>query len=89
MKVNYYEVLGVDRSATEQVIRDRFRQLARENHPDRYRGPDKGEAVMYANVDTPKRDPSTGLYANLPKEIRDRLNGPGAYDENRLRELEG
>jgi Tfp pilus assembly protein PilF len=44
MKVNYYEVLGVDRSATEQVIRDRFRQLARENHPDRYRGPDKGEA---------------------------------------------
>jgi Tfp pilus assembly protein PilF len=44
MKVNYYEVLGVDRSATEQVIRDRFRQLARESHPDRYRGPDKGEA---------------------------------------------
>ena len=53
------------------------------------RSPDRGEAVMYANVDTPKRDPSTGLYANLPKEIRDRLNGPGAYDENRLRELEG
>jgi curved DNA-binding protein CbpA len=44
MKVNYYEVLGVDRSATEQAIRDRFRQLAREHHPDRYRGPDKGEA---------------------------------------------
>ena len=44
MKVNYYEVLGVERSATEQEIRDRFRQLARENHPDRYRGPDKGEA---------------------------------------------
>jgi DnaJ-class molecular chaperone len=44
MKVNYYEVLGVERSASEQVIRDRFRQLARENHPDRYKGPDKGEA---------------------------------------------
>lgn len=44
MKVNYYEVLGVDRSATEQEIRDRFRRLARENHPDRYRGPDKAEA---------------------------------------------
>ena len=44
MKVNYYEVLGVDRSATEQVIRDKFRQLARENHPDRYKGPDKAEA---------------------------------------------
>ena len=44
MKVNYYEVLGVERSASEQVIRDRFRQLARENHPDRYKGPNKAEA---------------------------------------------
>ena len=39
MKINYYEVLGVERSATEQEIRDRFRRLAREQHPDRYRGP--------------------------------------------------
>ena len=44
MKVNYYEVLGVDRSASEQQIRDRFRKLARENHPDRYKGPDKADA---------------------------------------------
>src|SRR6266849_521883 len=44
MKINYYEVLGVDRNATEGQIRDRFRKLARENHPDRYKGPDKGEA---------------------------------------------
>lgn len=44
MKVNYYEILGVDRSASDQEIRDRFRQLARESHPDRYRGPDKADA---------------------------------------------
>lgn len=44
MKVNYYEILGVERSASEQEIRDRFRKLARENHPDRYRGPDKADA---------------------------------------------
>ena len=44
MKVNYYEVLGVDRSASEQEIRDRFRRLARENHPDRHRGPDTADA---------------------------------------------
>src|SRR5881275_1971982 len=43
MKVNYYEVLGVDRSASEPEIRDRFRRLAREQHPDRYRGPDKAD----------------------------------------------
>jgi curved DNA-binding protein CbpA len=44
MKANYYETLGVERSATEQQIRDQFRRLARENHPDRYRGQDKAEA---------------------------------------------
>jgi curved DNA-binding protein CbpA len=44
MKVNYYEVLGVERSASEQQIRDRFRQLARQQHPDRYKGDDKDEA---------------------------------------------
>jgi curved DNA-binding protein CbpA len=44
MKVNYYEILGVERSASEQEIRDKFRKLARENHPDRYRGTDKAEA---------------------------------------------
>jgi curved DNA-binding protein CbpA len=44
MKVNYYEVLGVERSASEQEIRDRFRKLARENHPDRYNGSDKADA---------------------------------------------
>jgi curved DNA-binding protein CbpA len=44
MKVNYYEVLGVERSASESEIRERFRNLARESHPDRYRGPDKDGA---------------------------------------------
>lgn len=44
MKVNYYEILGVERSASEAEIRDRFRKLARENHPDRYRGADKADA---------------------------------------------
>jgi curved DNA-binding protein CbpA len=44
MKINYYDVLGVDRSASEQEIRERFRKLARENHPDRYKGTDKAES---------------------------------------------
>src|SRR5258705_13971305 len=44
MKINYYDVLGVDRSASELEIRDRFRQLARTNHPDRVKGTEKSEA---------------------------------------------
>lgn len=41
MRANYYETLGVERTASEAEIRERFRKLAREHHPDRYRGPDK------------------------------------------------
>lgn len=44
MRANYYETLGVERTATEAEIRDRFRKLALEQHPDRYRGPDKAGA---------------------------------------------
>ena len=51
------------------------------------RSPDKGEAVMYANIDTPKRDPSSGMYMGLPRVLQDRLNGSSSYDEQRLREL--
>jgi len=44
MPTNYYEILGIQRTATEEEIRDRFRKLARENHPDRYKGEDKATA---------------------------------------------
>jgi len=38
---NYYEVLGVDRDAPEAAVRERFRVLARDSHPDRYTDPAK------------------------------------------------
>lgn len=44
MRVNHYEVLGVERSASEKEIRDKFRQLARQHHPDRFAGAEKVEA---------------------------------------------
>jgi curved DNA-binding protein CbpA len=44
MKLNYYEILGIQRAASEAEIRDRFRKLAREHHPDRYVGNNKAEA---------------------------------------------
>jgi curved DNA-binding protein CbpA len=44
MSRDYYSILGVPRDASEAAIRERFRQLARERHPDRFRGTDKEAA---------------------------------------------
>jgi molecular chaperone DnaJ len=34
-QVNYYEVLGVSRNASQEEIREAYRRLAKERHPDR------------------------------------------------------
>jgi curved DNA-binding protein CbpA len=44
MAKNFYAVLGVAPTATEDEIRRRFRQLARERHPDRFEGEEKARA---------------------------------------------
>ena len=44
---NYYEILGVGRDASEEVIRGRFRALARDAHPDRFT-----DAVKKAEAET-------------------------------------
>jgi DnaJ-class molecular chaperone len=46
MPKDYYAVLGIGRQATTDQIRQRFRQLARERHPDRFRGPEKAQAEL-------------------------------------------
>src|SRR5437764_50069 len=42
-KRDYYYVLGVNRSATEDEIRRAFRKLAFEYHPDRHHSADAGD----------------------------------------------
>jgi len=44
MSRDYYAILGVPRDVSEASIRERFRQLARERHPDRFRGEEKERA---------------------------------------------
>ena len=44
MSVNYYTILAVPSNATTNQIRERFLQLAREQHPDRYIAAEKDDA---------------------------------------------
>jgi curved DNA-binding protein CbpA len=44
MAKDYYSVLSVARSATPEEIRERFRELARERHPDRFQGEERERA---------------------------------------------
>lgn len=44
MAKDYYAVLGVPQNSTEKQIRQRFLELARERHPDRFQGADKARA---------------------------------------------
>ena len=41
MARDFYAALGVSRSVTTQEIRSRFRELARDRHPDRFQGVEK------------------------------------------------
>ena len=44
MSKDFYSVLALDRKAKPQEIKARFRELARERHPDRFQGADKDQA---------------------------------------------
>jgi curved DNA-binding protein CbpA len=46
MSTDFYGVLGVPRNATTEQIKERFLQLTRERHPDRFSGAEKQAAEL-------------------------------------------
>ena len=47
---DYYAILGVDKKADASVIKKKYRQLARELHPDKTKGDRKLEEIGRAHV---------------------------------------
>lgn len=45
-QVNYYEVLGISRAASQTEIRNAYRNLAKDRHPDRPGGDEKEFALL-------------------------------------------
>lgn len=48
--MTYYEILGVDVSATEEQIKEAYRRLARQHHPDLNDSPAAKEQMQQINV---------------------------------------
>jgi molecular chaperone DnaJ len=82
-KRDYYEILGVDRQATDQQIKSAYRKLALKHHPDRNPGDHKAEeafkeaAEAYAVLaDAQKR----GLYDRFGHAGVNAGAGAGGFD---------
>ena len=59
-KRDYYEVLGVERGASDAELKKAYRRLAMKYHPDRNKAPDAEEkfkeiAEAYAVLSDPKK----------------------------------
>jgi curved DNA-binding protein CbpA len=46
MSNDFYKILGVDRTASEEAIKSAFRKLAKQHHPDKNPGDKAAEAMM-------------------------------------------
>ncbi|XGA08318.1 MAG: DnaJ domain-containing protein [Wolbachia endosymbiont of Xenopsylla cheopis] len=72
MLVNYYEVLGVDRNATEDEIRKAYYTLSKKYHPDKILSGEENE--IFAKVS--KKKALSSSEEEKKKQINDKLAEP-------------
>jgi curved DNA-binding protein CbpA len=83
MSDTYYSILGVSKNATSKRIRERFLQLARERHPDRFTTGDKEQAESEFQLVTQAynvlHDPARRRQYDQDLELR--RVGPGTEED--------
>ena len=68
----YYKILGVDKTATQDQIKKKYRELAKEKHPDKSKDEDTEEVMVEINkayeiLSDPKLKKQYDNYLNPPK----------------------
>ncbi|MBI4067950.1 molecular chaperone DnaJ [Candidatus Kaiserbacteria bacterium] len=89
MKKDYYEILGVERSASDEDIKKAFRKLAHKYHPDKKGGDEarfKEASEAYAVLADKKRRAEYDRYGHT---FSSQGNGPGGFDFSGFQGFQG
>jgi molecular chaperone DnaJ len=84
-KCDFYEVLGVDRSADEKELKSAYRKLAKKFHPDANAGDDTAEAkfkeisVAYDALKDPQKRAAYNQFGHAAFEGGGGPGGPGGF----------
>lgn len=89
-KRDYYDVLGVDRSASQDDIKKAFRGLAFKYHPDRNKSPDAEErfkefSEAYAVLSDPEKKQQYDMFGHAG--IRGRYSAEDIFNSARFRDI--
>ena len=81
VKQDYYELLGIERTATDDEIKKAYRRKALELHPDRNHGDEEGATRLFAEIQAAHEvlsDPQERAWYDSHRDVLLRGEAPGS-----------